>query len=496
MRQQGLVFLFWSVVHCRIRLHVGASLSGTADTSYYCALDFCDAEKATWVAFNNLYSGTVPANGICNRTPSANDNGTAATVMWSYAVSSSIAAGVATSPVLSLDGTKLAFVESKGGQQPHFHVLAWKSGDGVAANLQNTQLPKVLSTFTASAPVAGSGTATDLPFGASSAGPGDTLSSPFVDYTHDTAYVGDDKGKLVRIQDVFCVIDVFGIVVMNPDCIPAPPAPSIDTAWGGTGTVAVACAAKLTGPVVDFLTGNVFVGCADGKLYGFNSSGTALANSPVTVGDGTTFGGIVDPPIVDSTNGFVYAVAGSGPGSGTGSGGSHAVLVQTKTDLSSARTATLGKAGVANLHTGTFNDAYFSSSTSTDWLIYVQGYNGGGTQTFLYGVGFDASRNLNTGTPGNTLNIHSTTVECSPLTEFLNSGTDRLFLSLLGGANTLDDFNINSFPTTGASATAVETGGTSGIIVDNVSTANQASSIYFTTLGGHAAVKLSQSALE
>jgi hypothetical protein len=142
---------------------------------------------------------------------------------------------------------------------------------------------------------------------------------------------------------------------------------------------------------------------------------------------------------------------------------------------------------VANLHAGSFNDAYFSSSTSTDWLIYVQGYNGNGTRTLLYGVGFDASRNLNTGTPVNGLDIQPA-AECSPLTEFLNSGTDRLYLSLLSGVHRLDDFIINLI--------VAETGGTSGIIVDNMSTQSQASSIYFTTLGGHAAVKLTQSGLE
>src|SRR5207248_4545715 len=127
----------------------------------------------------------------------ASDNGLAATVKWSYAVSSSIAAGVSTSPALSLNGTKVAFVESKSGSQPHFHVLAWKSGDGVnAANKQDAQSPKVLSTFTASAPVAGSGTATDLAFGVSGVGSGDTLSSPFVDYGTDKAYIDRKSTRL------------------------------------------------------------------------------------------------------------------------------------------------------------------------------------------------------------------------------------------------------------------------------------------------------------
>jgi hypothetical protein len=453
-----------------------------------CANDFVvfpvnqtpDGTHENLVAFKNLYSGTVPANGICNRTASASDTGVSATVLWSYAVSSAIAGHVSTSPALSLDGTKVAFVESVGGQQPHFHVVAWKSGDGVdSTNLQNAQLPKVLSTFVGSAPVAASGTATDLAFGASGAGSGDTLSSPYVDYSLDKAYVGDDKGNLVRIQNIFCT-----------SCT----APNLDSTWGTGGTVVVgsgSCAgtanSRLTGPVQDPVTGNVYVGCADGKVYGFTSSGTALANPSVTVGNGSAIGGVVDPPIVDGINGFVYAVSGTN--------GTSPVLVQAKTDLSSPRTATLGGVGGVNLHSPTFNDAYFSSMNSATWLIYVQGYNGGGNHTFLYAAGFDASRNLVTGTPANSTTLHVTALETSPLTEFLNGATDRLFLSLLS-QNTLDAFNINAFPTA-TSATATETGGTSGIIVDNVSAQNQASSIYFTTLGGsHNAVKLTQSALQ
>ena len=91
--------------------------------------------------------------------------------------------------------------------------------------------------------------------------------------------------------------------------------------------------------------------------------------------------------------------------------------------------------------------------------------------------------------------MRSPAVEVSPLTEFLNAGTDRLFLSLIAH-DTLDAFNINTFPTV-TSATVTELGGTSGIIVDNVSAQNQASSIYFATLAGsHAAVKVTQAALQ
>lgn len=473
-----------------------------------CANDFVvfpvnqapDGTHENLVAFRNLYSGTVPANGMCNRTASGSDNGVSATVLWSYAVGA-VSGHVSTSPVLSLDGAKVAFVESVSGQQPHFHVLAWKSGDGVdATNLQNAQLPSVLNTFVSSGPAAGSGTATDLAFGASGGGSGDAISSPFVDYAMDTAYVGDDKGNLVRIKNVFC----FG-------CAGTPPAPSIDTTWGTGGTVAVgggSCAgtanSRLSGAVEDPVTGNVYVGCADGKLYGFTSSGIALATPSLTVGNGSTHGGIVDPPIVDGINGFVYAVSGvNGTTLPTCGIGACAVLVQAKTDLTTPRAATLGGVGGTDIHAGTFNDAYFSSATSGSWLLYVQGFNAGATRQQLYGARFNATRGLVTGRPGLRRTLATSVLQpCSPLTEFLNNATDHLFVGVTD-RNRVDLFNVTptagnptGFPG-GTSAIAAETGGTSGIIVDNASAQNQASSIYFATLGGtHAAVKLTQSALQ
>ncbi|MGB7848036.1 MAG: hypothetical protein WBL63_20665, partial [Candidatus Acidiferrum sp.] len=142
------------------------------------------------VAFNNLYSGTTGGTGICNRTPNPpTDTGTSATVLWSYSVQGIAGGGaVPTSPVISYDfngtgtGTKVAFVESKAGSAAHFHVLAWKSGDGRdSTHLQNALAPQIISAFSATAPAPGSGTATDLALGASTGGT-DTLSSPFVDY--------------------------------------------------------------------------------------------------------------------------------------------------------------------------------------------------------------------------------------------------------------------------------------------------------------------------
>ena len=485
-----------------------------------CATDFIvypvnvagSGTQPNLVAFNNLYSGTTPTAGICNRTPVGGvDDGVSATTFWSYNIQ---AAGgrVATSPALSLDGTKVAFVETAAGAA-HFHVLAWKSGDGVAANLQSVISPKAINSFATLAPVAGTGTATDLTLGSSS----DTLSSPFVDYANDFAYIGNDTGTLFRVTHVFCT---------NPDCTNGgSPAPSLDGNWGSGGGLATACSGQLTGPVVDGGTGNIFVGCSDGKLYGFTPAGASIPGSPLIVGTGSGTGGIVDPPMVDAVNGFAYVVSGN-------SAGGSSVLVQAGTTSFSSPTpvtATLGPGGLFSLHAPAFNAAYFSSGFSS--VANVQGTTGGttspgtisnwqilewadsgvaGSPVTLYGVGFNSSHVMTSGAAGNFLQIGgSTSVEFSPVTEFMNGSTDQVFVSgLLNAPPNFIEYNLTDFsglfpnvlfPIFGSSPVGASTGegsGTTGMVVDNVSASGQASSIYFGVLGSNTAVKLTQSGLQ
>jgi hypothetical protein len=483
-----------------------------------CATDFIvypvnvagSGTQPNLVAFNNLYSGTTPTAGICNRTPSGSDTGVAATTFWSYNVQ---AAGgrVATSPALSLDGTKVAFVETAAGAA-HFHVLAWKSGDGVATNLQLVTSPKTINSFATLAPVAGTGTATDLTLGSSS----DTLSSPFVDYANDFAYIGNDTGTLFRVIHVFCT---------NQSCTNAgSPAPSLDGNWGSGGGLATACSGQLTGPVVDGRTGNIFVGCSDGKLYGFTPGGASIPGSPLIVGTGSGTGGIVDPPMVDAVNGFAYVVSGN-------SAGGSSVLVQASTTSFSSPTpvtATLGPGGLFSLHAPAFNDAYFASGFTTvanvqgttnlntspgtisNWQILEWADSGvAGSPVTLYGVGFNSSHGMTSGAASNFLQINgSTSVEFSPVTEFLNGSTDQLYISgLLNAPPNFIEYNLTDFsglfpnvlfPINSSSAVGASTGegsGTTGMVVDNVSSSAQASSIYFGVLTSNTAVKLTQSGL-
>jgi hypothetical protein len=144
-------------------------------------------------------------------------------------------------------------------------------------------------------------TATDLILESSS----DSLSSPFVEYDADLAYIGNDTGTLCRVKEVFSTV--------HPECTGLnPPVPSLDTTWAPAGALAAGCSGKLTSLVVAG-TGDIFVGCSDEKLYGFTPSGGLIAGSPLSVGEGTTtvngnVGGIVDPPLVDVVNVFRCAM--------------------------------------------------------------------------------------------------------------------------------------------------------------------------------------------
>ena len=416
--------------------------------------------------------------GFCNgHTQGAADNPLLATTMWSYDINA-VGGTVATSPALSQDGTKIAFVETTGAAA-HFHVLAPKSGDGVdAVSAQNVLLPKTISSFDATAPAAGSGAVTDLSFGATS----DTLSSPFVDYNTDTAYVGNDAGVLFRFKNVFCT---------TAACAGA--APSLDLSWNSTGSVTLgSCVGKVTGAVVDSKTGHIFAGCSDGKLYGFTVVGSAISGSPFPLGDGTATGGIVDPPMIDAVNGFVYAVSGS---NGAGS----SVLVQANTATFTTPTpgvATLGSGGSFSLHAPAFNNAYYNGAIANA-LIYDWAVSGGNIA--LYGVTFSGPHTMTTGAAANSLVVGgSTPNEFSPVTEFLNGANDQLFVGgITASTPNFFNFTINSFPGSFSPAASIaESGGSSGIVVDDNSADAQASSVYFSGLGANTnAIKLTQTGL-
>ena len=160
--------------------------------------------QANIVAFNQLYSGS--GSPLCARFVDPE-------FIFSYA---SGVGPVATSPNLSFDGTKIAYVENDLNIGAILHVLTFASGSTeygttCAASNDGLVMPTCATNPVIPGSTAGS-TATDfmLPLGlvaanatTGAAGAADSFSSPFIDYNDDTTFVGDNNGYLYSITPTF-----------------------------------------------------------------------------------------------------------------------------------------------------------------------------------------------------------------------------------------------------------------------------------------------------
>lgn len=427
--------------------------------------------QANIVAFNNLYSGSgVPFCGMANPT-----------FMWSYAAGTG---AITTSPVLSLDGTKVAFVDNELTGPPfaplnaHFNVLTWAAGQGTDATTGSVA-PGGGSTLT-------SLTFTDIPGNANCPveQTTDTNASPFIDYENDIAYLATDNGVLYRINGVF----------------------------NSTPTVAYCTIVNInkamTSPVFDSVSGNVFV--SDGQLlYAF----TPGANSFTQVGPPVALGSPVahsinQSPMVDAANGWVYTFAG------TETTGTNAAVAQVKADLSSSTIATMGDATTSNyILDGQFDNHYYTTGpTGAHATMYACGtqIGSGGADPSLYAFSFTGAGVLNPTaimSDNRSITTGATAGSCAPLLEIFDGTFDLLFVGV-SGADQVTSWGIGTPLANGAVPThtqAGQTGGTSGFSVDNISGDPQASSIYFGTLapgttqcgtGNYCAVKLTQTGLQ
>lgn len=424
--------------------------------------------QANLIAFNNLYSGAGAS--FCGLT--------APTVLFSYNIST-VGGSILTSPIVSLFGDKVIFVEST-TTAAVLHVLTWHAGEGISAT--NSAAPANRCNLDLGPCTCPTGVSCDRTLTINST-IGSTVSSPFPDYHNDFVYVGTDDGTLYKISGA-TTIGTPSIVWTSP-------------VSGG----------MLTGPDILFTGfGNqteaaVYVGDDSGTLFKVDPA-TGAVSATLVVGGGFPDGGIVDTPIVDNSNSTIFAF--------TANDGASAVVVEADQNLGLLRRAAVG-ASVANgltppvnLHTGMFDDAYFTNPATG--FLYVCGTNDLNTRPVLYRFGFAAAPTMDAANSGALQLTNTAGVECSPLTEVFNFNItlhqDTLFIGLLGGCGSVGspgcvrDYNITSGMPGGFLNSVSESGGTSGIIVDNVSTSPQASSIYFSTLGtSKRAVKLTQSQL-
>jgi hypothetical protein len=430
------------------------------------------------IAFNNLYVTAAGGSTFCA--------GTAPQAIFEY--NASTAGGTANgSPVLSLNGTLIAFVEnatsSNGGAV--FHVLKWHSGD---TQKVDTSFPSAFNTVALVNCVTNGGIVPceyNLQYSTSSSPA--TLSSPFVDYNTDTAYVTDDGGN------VYAITPVFKATPANP--------PALKSGW----PINVGASVVLTPPVYDPVSMNVFVADTIGTEFFIRTSGSTTGScaigTPPCLGSNTfafTSGGAIqEAPIVDSSTGKVF-LAGTQFGGVSGS-----YVVQTDTVLSpgSVHAAQIGAGTVNGVHPGSFDNNYRTSVATGKFYACGQNINGEGQ---LYAFGFNSSGVMSTtavaGSPFALGQASNVVAPCSDaLTEVFNQSVNKdwLFLgvanrcvnTMFGGNGCVISLDITSaFPTVVAHQFAVGGGnGPSGIIVDNVMDASASTlttNIYYILPGG------------
>ena len=395
------------------------------------------------VAFNHLYAG---AGGLCGSAPK---------VVFAYNITTAPGGKIVTSPVLSEDGTKIAFVESV-GTSAIFHVLTWTAGQGT---LQSAAAPSAMASLT---------------YSMSSK---DTTSSPWIDYDSDTVYVGADKGLIYKITGVFR---------------------GTPTIAGAPWPVTVSTNSRVTSPVFDATLNVLMVGSANGILYKVNTQTGAL--SKLAVGkSGRTSPGIVAAPVVDVGNGTTFVVSADDGTSG--------VLVEADTaSLTQLAKARLGEAAAGgtpfSLYNPVFSNDYFNDPSTG--VARLCGTGATDTTPWQYAFGF-TGRILQT-TPVFSQQLPtnpsaSTAARCTEWTEFfnpnINGGTDFFFFGLTQDCTASGAAGGCVLGLTGDSTftTATVNGGPSGIVVDNYSTAGQASSIYLTAERQNTAYKFTQNGL-
>ncbi len=428
-------------------------------------------------------------------------------VTYSYLIKTGAGGPITTSPVLSIDGQKLAFVESVSGGSV-LHILrpntAATNGTGTEGTVITPVVPTtVISSTSGSAATDWANclaTADSCMFNLVYTNTTNAQSSPFYNYATDELYVGDDGGKLWKATGVF-------------NGTPA-------LAGGGWAAgILVNLAHKLTSPVLEFTSSHVIVGDDSGRLSYVRDTGSptgacgtgsvpCLGTPSITAFTANT---LVDPVIIDGSTGKIFAFGGGGTSL------VNAKVVQTDTTFSSTVAAAVGQSSTVPIHSGAFSDGYFTGADPSAGFLYVCGKNSSTDSPTLYRIGFSSLGVMNSTKDTSSLPLSADTAQCSPLTEIKNTnqggGTDWLFLGMPGtcsafGGSTggcVMSFNItSSFPTT-AAATRASTAGTSGIVVDNVSTDGHASSLYYSTLGaasctggsaGGCAVQTTQSGLQ
>jgi hypothetical protein len=428
---------------------------------------------------------------------------------------------IKTSPTLSVDGTKVAFVESTSSGS-YFHVLVLPNPIPTPPSRVGTVLAPQSPTSCTTPTTVGCMTTLAIETSATNSN-----SSPWIDYDADTAYVGADNGLLYKISPVFG--GGAPALVNDPNNWP------VTVSTNATSKV-------LTAPILDNTANLIFLGDGDGFLYSVKKASpgkTFAAQQTVgwayngSVGSGKPGTGVVDPPIAvtDPANSAIDQIfAFTGCSNVVRIGGAITQLPANFTTgvPTTANTVDLGSASGTgnctgkNVHAGTFDNAFWANGSTSGHIIACGFVNNGGAPSNPQMYFFPFANHLITSTGSSTFVINTTKGdECSPPTEFYSGTTDRLFFGVGSTDGFIESSTITtslSTPTCSASATSTcvkapaALGGTSAIVIDN-QLSNGGTNIYFSTLGvgsvngqkcnvtggaanPYCAVKLTQAALQ
>ena len=435
----------------------------------------------TVIAYIDLYGSNSPTHRLRELYGHCPDRS------WSYNTSNGTASSATLSPVISLIGDQVAYVQNTSTAASL--VILRKSNTGTLTHVAAGSYK--ICTAPCYTTLAFAGTHLD------------SNSAPFYDYSHDSIWVGDDAGNLHEFTNVFLG--------------------STTPAESGSTPFAAVSTAALTSPVYDAGTGLVFVfetGSVTATPFhsvcgvtGINSictsAGTLTSTSSsvsISYDSGTTAN---DGPVVDSSISKAYVFAGN-DGSGACTNGTNSFncvsvfQFTTTTSLSSQTSPTKAIVGRSEathsipLYAGAFNDGYYTGGSSTG-ALYVCGSspNGSATQGILtlYKIAISGGAMGTAVAQGPAISTATGSPSCSPVTEFPNGANDYLFLSVsASGAATgcsgdcLYGYTIPTSFTTSLTPNAglAVTSGASGTIIDNTGALAGSSQIYFYSLAAEA----------
>jgi hypothetical protein len=448
--------------------------------------------QANLVGLTNLYSGTNPT-GLCGNAP---------TFMFSYAIGSGRSY---LSPVLSLTGKKVAWVETSSASRAVLHVTTFVAGQGASATA--AVAPTGVFSGGACSP-AGSSCDVAIDYtnsafpGCAASAAANTNSEIYVDYASDTAFVGADNGILYHVTGIFN-----GTPAVN-FCV-------VVNATAGTA---------LSGGVYDPVMNPAEFFIADSKkVYAYTvGAGSFTLTASYTYGAGTLTG---PGPVLDAFNNLIYLFSANDIATPT----AHTSVTQLATTLAPA-SAVVVPLGPVNTNSypilfyGAFDNNYFTfGPKNVKSTLYSCGTDATTTTAQdLFAISFNSTTGVMNTTPAMPANAHvnpgGLNGTCSPITEFYDGTNDRIFVGMgqhlaTTGANVVQMWNVNTQLTSAATTFTAQAanylGGPSGMVIDNnASGVAQAESVYFTTLAANGtnpgicganqfcAVKLTQSGLQ